>query len=293
IDDGKVWFTDSPESKIGYFVPETEQFKIIPMPFKTIPIALETDLEGNIWVALVDRNSLLKYNPNSEQFQEYEIPTKPAGPVALKRDQNGNIWIAESQGGKIGVIEPQSGKIREFAPEQPLREPFTLYVDREQNLWISEHTGLNIVKFNPVFETFERVQVSDPNSLPFGLVEDKYNNIWIAQHTLDKLGVYDPYKEDFVELDIPSSGTFTQFLTSDDSGDIWFVEQRGAGKQGGKLGNVAISEVPSLGVASKQSLQQFRYSEITAPFLTVGIVATSLLFIKSMRDKRTLDSLIE
>lgn len=292
-DDGKVWFTDSPESKIGYFVPETEQFRIIPMPFKTIPIALETDLEGNIWVALVDRNSLLKYNPNSEQFQEYEIPTKPAGPVALKRDQNGNIWFAESQGGKIGVIEPQSGKIREFAPEQPLREPFTLYMDKEQNLWISEHTGLNIVKFNPVFETFERVQVSDPNSLPFGLVEDKYNNIWIAQHTLDKLGVYDPYKEDFVELDIPSSGAFTQFLTSDDSGDIWFVEQRGAGKQGGKLGNVAISEIPSLGVASKQSLQQFRYSEITAPFLTVGIVATSLLFIKSVRDKRTLDSLIE
>lgn len=293
IDDGKVWFTDTPESKVGYFAPETEQFKIIPMPVKSIPIALETDLEGNMWIALADRHSLLKYDPRTEQFQEYALPTNPAGPIALKRDQDGNIWFAESQGGKIGVIDPQSGKIREFAPEQPLKEPFTLYIDKEQNLWISEHTGSNIVKFNPFSETFESVQVSDPNALPFGLVEDKYDNIWIAQHTVDKLGVYDPYKKDFVEVGIPSLGTFTQFLTADDSGDIWFVEQRGNGEQGGKLGNIVISESPSFVTASKQKPQQFRYSEITAPFLTVGIVATSLLFIKSTRDKRTLDSLVE
>ncbi|MFY9299582.1 MAG: CopD family protein [Candidatus Nitrosotenuis sp.] len=287
-DDGKVWFTDTPESRIGYFDPKTEQFKIISLPIKSIPISLETDLDGNVWIALVDQHMLLKYDPKSGQFQEYKIPTTPAGPVALKRDEAGNIWFVESRGGKIGVIEPQSGKMREFTPDEPLKEPFTLYIDRDKNIWTSEHTGQGIVKFNPFLESFEKVIVSDPDSLPFGLVEDRYDNIWIAQHTVDKLGVYDPHKNDFAEVPIPSVGTFTQFVTADDSGNIWFVEQRG-----NKLGNVVISETQSsFGPAKDQPPIEIRYSQLVAPFMTVGIVAVSLLFVKSVRDKRRLDSAI-
>lgn len=286
-ENGKIWFTDTPESKIGYFDPETEQFKIIPLPIKSIPISLEADLDGNVWVALADQHMLIKYDPESRQFQEHRIPTNPSGPIALKRDESGNIWFVESQGGKIGVIEPKSGKMREFIPSEPLKEPFTLYMDKDQNLWTSEHTGLSIVKFNPFLESFEKIRVSDPNALPFGLAEDKYDNIWIAQHVVDKLGVYDPHKNDFLEVDIPSRGTFTQFITADDSGNIWFVEQRG-----NKIGNVVISETPFIGTSAKQAQLQLRYSEFVAPFLTAGIVLTSLFFIKSVQDKRRLDSAI-
>lgn len=287
-EDGKVWFTDTPESKIGYFDPKTEQFQIIPLPSKSIPISLEMDLDGNVWIALADRHMLLKYDPMSEQFQEYKTPTEPSGPIALKRDEDGNIWFVESQGGKLGVIEPRSGKIQEFVPDDPLKEPFTLYMDREQNIWTSEHTGLSIVKFNPFLKTFEKIPVSDPTALPFGLVEDKYGNIWIAQHVVDKLGVYDPHKNDFVEVAIPSVGTFTQFITADDSGNIWFVEQRGQ-----KLGNVIISEIPSIGTIKEQAQIRIRYSDLMGPLMTAGIVAVSLFFVKSMQDKRRLDSLLE
>lgn len=286
--EGKVWFTDTPESKIGHFDPTNGQFKIIQMPSKSIPISLEIDYDGNIWIALVDKHALLKYDPSSGQFQEYKTPTEQSGPTALKIDDNGNIWFVESQGGKIGVIEPRSGKIEEFMPNEPLKEPFDLYIDREKNIWTSEHTGLNIVKFNPFLKTFEKIPVSDPNSLPFGLVEDKYDNVWIAQHVVDKLGVYDPHKGNFIEVPIPSLGTFTQFITSDNSGNIWFVEQRG-----NKLGNVIISETPSSVVSIKdQTSFEVRYSELVAPFMTAGIVAVSLFFVKSVRDKRRLDSVI-
>jgi copper transport protein len=287
--EGKVWFTDTPESKMGYFDPATEKFEIIPMPFKSIPISLEMDHDGNVWVALADKHMLLKYNPKSGQFQEYKIPTEPSGPTALKTDEAGNIWFIESQGGKIGVIEPSSGKIEEFMPDEPLKEPFGLYIDREKNIWTSEHTGLNIVKFNPFLKTFEKVPVSDPNSLPFGLAEDKYDNIWIAQHVVDKLGAYDPHKNNFIEVPIPSLGTFTQFITADNSGNIWFVEQRG-----NKLGNVVISEIPSVGVINDQTTRiNFEYAYLVGPMMTAGIVTTSLLFVKSAQDKRRLDALVE
>ncbi len=289
IDDkGKVWFTDTPEGKIGYFDPSTEEFTIIPLPIKSIPISLETDLAGNIWVALVDQHMLLKYNQADDHFEQFKIPTDPSGPVALSRDSNGNIWFAESQSGKIGVINPQSGKIDEFMPETPLKEPFALFVDADGTIWISEHVGHAISKFNPVLNTFESISVTDPNSLPFALAPDKFGNIWIAQHTADKLGVYDPYKDEFWEIDIPTKSSFTQFLTSDKNGDIWFVEQRG-----NKLGSINISENPTSGSMSAQPTFVIRYDEIVAPLITAGIVATSLFFVKSVRDSKRLESLIE
>ena len=287
VDDGKVWFTDTPDSKIGYFDPATEEFHIIPLPIKSIPISLETDLDGNLWIALVDQHMLLKYNPESSQFEEHKIPTIPSGPVALTRDSSGNIWFAESQSGKIGLVEPQSGKIQEFMPDMPLKEPFALFIDQEGNIWISEHVGLSITKFNPALQTFETISVTDPNSLPFGLAQDKFENIWIAQHTADKLGIYDPQKNEFAEVDIPTKSATTQFLTADKNGNIWFVEQRG-----NKLGSVMISENPPLNMIQEQSVFEIRYSELVSPLISAGIIATSLFFVKSIRDKRRLDSLI-
>jgi copper transport protein len=286
--DGKVWFTDTPESKIGYFEPKTEKFEVIPLPAKSLPISLETDLDGSVWIALVDRHTLLKYIPSTGEFEEHQIPTNPAGPVGLTMDESGKIWFAESQSGKIGVIDPQTAQIQEFMPSKPLKEPFALFIDNEGNFWISEHVGLSIVKFNPVFGTFESVKVADPNALPFGLDQDKFENVWIAQHTSDRLGVYDPQKNEFVEIDIPTKSTFTQFLTTDKNGNIWFVEQRG-----NKLGNVVISENTQLGSADIQSELVLRYSEIVAPLVSAGIIFTSLFFVKSIHDKRRLDSLIE
>jgi copper transport protein len=287
IDGDKIWFTDTPNSKIGYFDPVSEEFHLIALPTESIPISLETDLGGNLWIALVDKHSLLKYDWKSNQFEEHVIPTNPSGPVALTRDTAGNIWFAESQGGKIGVINPQNGKIREFAPDTPLKEPFALFIDTNGDIWISEHVGLRITKFSPFLETFEPVPVSDPNSLPFGMVSDRFDNIWIAQHTVDKLGVYDPQSDEFSEVTLPTQSTFTQFLTSDKNGDIWFVEQRG-----NKLGSVTISESPPMGPVQAQPSAYFRYSELVSPLISAGIIATSLFFVKSVRDRRRLDSLV-
>ncbi len=288
LDGDRIWFTDTPDGKIGYFDTKSEQFTMIPLPIKSIPISIETDNDGNVWIALVDQHMLLKYDPASGQFTEHKIPTNPAGPVALLRDQNGMIWFAESQGGKIGVINPDTGKIQEYSPSEPLKEPFFLLFDKDGTLLVSEHTALRIVRFNPYLETFSNVvTVTDPNSLPFAFAPDKFGNIWIAQHTVDKLGIYDPQKGEFAELNIPSQTTFVQFLLNDKNGDIWFVEQRA-----NKLGHVAISEIPKMGAAPAQGFE-LQYFELASPLISAGIIATSLFFVKSIYDKRRLESIID
>lgn len=287
--DGKVWFTDTPNNKIGFLNPETEQIQTISLPTEAIPITLQADFDNNIWVSLFDKNMLLKYNQVSGTFDEYPIPTVEGGPFALLRDSSGDIWFTESNAGKIGVINPETGKIREFTPDPPIEAPEAIYIDNEGTLWITAHTGLALVKFNTVLETFERVSVPDPEALPFGMIEDRYGNIWFAQHAIDKIGVYDPHNDNLIEVQVPTETSFVQFLTTDDKENIWFVEQ-----QGNKLGMIKISEIPSLGLTDLQTKKaEIKYTELVSPLISMGIIATSLFFVKSIKDKRRIDSLIQ
>jgi len=294
--DGKIWFTDTPNSKIGNFDPKTEKFEVIEIPSLTdtspysIPIALKVDFDNNIWIAVVDTDMLLVYSQDSKEFEQFlRVPTSESGPSALLLDDNGNMWFAEALSGKIGVVDSKTFEITEFVPDTPLDEPFALLFDKSGSLWIAEHIGPGITKFDPVLETFDHVNVPNPESLPFGMAIDKYDNIWFGQHVIDELGVYDPYNDQLIEIPIPTPESFTQFITADDNGDIWFVEQRTK-----KLGVVSISSVPGQARAITEggSGPSFNYAEIVSPLIAGGIVASSLFFVKSVNDKRRIDKML-
>ncbi len=294
---GKIWFTDTPNSMIGSFDPKTKKFETIKIPLldaiseQSIPIAVKADFQNRIWVALVDKHRLLVYNQNTNEFEKFlQIQTEEAGPSALLVDNSGNVWFAEALSGKIGMVDSKTYQITEFAPDPLLDEPFALLFDKSGSLWIAEHIGPGITKFDPILETFERVKAPNPESLPFGMAIDKYDNIWFGQHITDELAVYDPYNDQLIEVPIPTPESFTQFITADNDGNIWFVEQRGK-----KLGMVSISSVPGQAkvVIDGSDEFDFNYAEIVSPLIAGGIVISSLFFVKSVHDKRRIDELLQ
>ncbi|MFN3655215.1 MAG: hypothetical protein ACK4TO_07830, partial [Candidatus Nitrosotenuis sp.] len=86
----------------------------------------------------------------------------------------------------------------------------------------------------------------------------------------------------------PTKSTFTQFVTADKNGNIWFVEQRG-----NKIGRVTLTEDSALSVTEPTVSFVIRYSELVSPFVSAGIIATSLFFVKSVHDRRRLDSILD
>ena len=296
--DGKIWFTDTPNSKIGNFDPKTEQFEIIDLPQftlgsafiqKSIPTSVAVDHDNDVWIAVIDKSILLQYDQTTKKFRLYNTLTEEAGPTAIEIDSSNNVWFAESLVGNLGKIDAVTGQVTEFTPDDgPLAEPFALMIDKDENIWVAEHIGPAITKFNPILESFDKVKIANPESLPFGMVLDKYDNLWAAQHVIDGLILYDPYNNKITEVAIPTEGSFTQFVTADDNGDVWFVEQRGA-----KLGKVSISAVPGQPtIIEEESTFEIKYVEIVAPIIAVGIIATSLFYVKSIRDKRKIDDVI-
>ena len=293
--DGKIWFTDTPNSKIGNFDPKTEEFEIIPLPQftlvnqRSIPTSVTIDHDNDVWVAIMDQSILLEYDQETKKFDIHNTITPDAGPTAIVIDSSNNVWFAESLVGNLGRIDVQTKQMTEFTPpEGSLAEPFALMIDKQENIWIAEHLGPSITKFNPILESFDKVNIPNSESLPFGMVLDKYDNIWAAQHVVDSLVVHDPYNNRISEVIIPTEGSFTQFVTADDNGDIWFVEQRGA-----KIGKVSISSVPGQTTVLQESPTfEIKYVEIVAPLVSAGIIVTALFYVKSIRDKRKIDEMI-
>ena len=293
--DGKIWFTDTPNSKIGNFDPKTEEFEIIPLPQftlvnqRSIPTSVAIDHDNDVWVAIMDQSILLEYDQETKKFDIHNTITPDAGPTAIVIDSSNNVWFAESLVGNLGRIDGQTKQMTEFTPtEGSLAEPFALMIDKQENIWIAEHLGPSITKFNPILESFDKVNIPNSESLPFGMVLDKYDNIWAAQHVVDSLVVHDPYNNRISEVIIPTEGSFTQFVTADDNGDIWFVEQRGA-----KIGKVSISSVPGQTTVLQESPTfEIKYVEIVAPLVSAGIIVTALFYVKSIRDKRKIDEMI-
>ncbi len=292
--EGRIWFTDTPRNQIGYIDPKTNEISTITLP-KIQPIIsdnigtfIQSDFKGNIWTAIINKDVILKYNQKEKTFEEVRLPEKESLPFALTIDEEGKIWFTESKTGRIGYINPEDNSIKQFAPSPPLGAPEALLFDDDGSLWIAEHTGLAIAKFNPILETFERIPVPNQEALPYGMSFDRYGNVWFAQHTVDSIGAYDPDNDDLIEVPIPTVTSFAQFTTADGNDNVWFVEQ-----QGNKLAMVKITEVPSIAptVETTQGIN-LKYTEIASPLIALGIIATSLFYVKNIKDKRRLNSLI-
>ena len=291
---GRIWFTDTPRNQIGFIDAESKQIttrtlpKLDPLISENTPLFIKSDFEDNIWITIVNKDRIIKYVPDLDKFEEIVLPDKESLPFALTVDNDGNIWYSTTGTGKIGFINTQDNTVTQISTDVILQGPESMVFDNKGNLWIAEHTGLAITKFNPVLETFDQVSIPDKDALPFGMTFDRYDNVWFAQHTVDKIGVYDPDNNNLLEIPVPTETTFIQFMTSDADNNVWFVEQ-----QSNKIGTVKMTEIP--GTASQIGSSnnfELRYTEVASPLIALGIIATSLFFVKSVKDKRRLNLLI-
>ena len=288
---GRIWFTDTPRNQIGFIDIQSKEITLKTIPeldpviSQNSPLGIQADYNGNIWITIINKDKILKYSPENDSFEEIRLETGSL-PFALAVDNDGMIWYTATNTGKIGFINPNDNELTQISTETILQGPEALLFDSDGNLWIAEHTGSAITKFDPNFETFERVPIPHDDTLPFGMTFDKYGNVWFAQHTTDTLGVYDPDNNDLIEIPIPTETSFIQFMTSDGDDNVWFVEW-----ESNKIGTVKITEIPVM-VSQIQTDAKIKYTELASPLIALGIIATSLFYVKSIQDKRRLNDLI-
>ncbi len=291
---GNVWFLDPVGREFGYLEPDGGIYKTYRTPSSGLPVSLYIDFNDNVWIALLDTNTIMKFTPSSEKFETFIPPTPESQPSAVRVDDFGIVWFAEAAVGKIGRIDPSTGSIEEFVPPtEPMAEPFALLMDEDRNIWIAEHIGPKVTRFDPTLQTFTTFPALDVNALPYGMTLDRLGNIWFAQHVTDNIGVLNPHSGNMIEVPVPTQTSFIQWLAMDDGGKIWFAEQRGS-----KIGSVTIAQKPVSSPIQPRTetvpmLIEIKYADLVAPGMSLGIIMSSLFYVKSVHDLRRSSKLVK
>lgn len=309
--DRGIWFTDSRGGQIGHARQDGDSYVITtiktpefesrqpqsdPTGEKAMPFFIESDRNGDVWLTVINKGLIARYDVQSGEFEEYHVPGRDSLPFALAEGPDGMMWYTATGTGTVGYIDPGDGNLTQvIGSDRPLEAPEALLFEDESEgggLWITEHTGLAVVRYDPVLDTLARYEVRDADALPFGMAFDRYGNVWFAQHTVDVIGVVDPRSGNMAEVEVPTSTSFVQFVEADGDGNIWFAEQRG-----GKIGSIYISERPSSYSAqdrqeSAPRAYEVRYADLVSPLMALGVLSVSLFYVKAVRDGRRLDGMM-
>jgi copper transport protein len=302
-----LWYADPLMRHLGKYDPNTRTNQIYKIPSPNFILSdMAIDRSDNVWLTFTNNNSILRFNTQAKNFTTFQLPTKNTTALGITIDPADQIWIAEGIE-KLAKIDPTNNfKVTEYSPKGKnntldstaralLADPIT------GDIYISEYDSHTISAFNPITKTFKEYPLLNSNVLPLGMALDSYANLWIAGNTINEIATIDPRTGEHKEVTVPSSSI--QYITSDSRGNIWFAEQ-----QGNALGVITFNVnplqfgSPTTTTATITTLSNnnqsdnrnrdffpqygFNYTDIVAPAVATGIIASALFYTKSIIDLR-------
>lgn len=134
--DGRVWFSQFNNRRLGVITPATGEIEMIDTPFPA-PRRFRIDSKGVLWVPSYYEGKFYRYDPASKAFEEYHVPTGPGDMVyALAIDRrDDSIWLCGTNSDTVMHFDPRTESFETYL--LPSRVSFTreLEVDAEGNLW--------------------------------------------------------------------------------------------------------------------------------------------------------------
>jgi len=109
--DGSIWFAEDNVDLMARIDPVT--FKIdeykIPYQGHAFPRRMNSDANGDLWVALWNAGKLMKIDHKTKQMTLYTPPSNNGGHYSVIVDKKGGyIWVSEHQVDKIAI--PAGGR---------------------------------------------------------------------------------------------------------------------------------------------------------------------------------------
>lgn len=164
---GRAWFNGhfsrDPEV-IGYVDPErggeARTFTVPAHPqAKTrgpIPYGLRIAPDGTVWGSELQGGRILRFDPATERFRLYDMPTARSGPRRIDVDPAGVVWIPAYAANRLVRFDPATEQFREY--ELPIRDalPYVVEVDRRRNVvWVGTGAADAVLAFHADSERWE------------------------------------------------------------------------------------------------------------------------------------------
>ncbi len=201
-----------------------------------------------VWFVMHLGNSLVRFDPASEEFTEFLLPTKNAQPYDLAEDPKGRIWFIEKNGGRFGFLDTAKKKITEIPLPQGT-QLMGIAVDDAGLVYLSEVSENYIGRYEPETRKFKKFPIpaiqAQPGKMRFG---DKGMLWFCALHT-QQIGVFYTDNGLFGLTEPPGYNTSPQAIAPAKDGYIWYVDSmmNTVGYFDQKAIRFATFDLPSMG----------------------------------------------
>jgi virginiamycin B lyase len=137
----------------------------------------------DVWFTDFNTNSLWRYNVVSEEFTQFEVPTKGVNPYDVAVDAKGIVWFTEFHANQIGRLDPATGSITETAVSGGPRH---IAIATDGSVWATERFQPSNIEPSVVWRLDPTTnQVTDfPLSLgagPEDIVAAPDGSVWFTQ----------------------------------------------------------------------------------------------------------------
>src|SRR4030095_14257596 len=163
--------------------------------------------DGSVWYTGQRANVIGRFDPATQQFKEYTLPTPNSGPHGLQADKDGNIWYTGNAAGLIGKIDPKTGKVTEYKmPNPKARDPPTIGFLRDGRIFFTVQAGNFIGTLDPKAPdgAIKLVESPTANSRPYGVRLTSKGVPFFDEFNSNKIASADPKTLVITEYPLPS-----------------------------------------------------------------------------------------
>ncbi len=209
----------------------------------TLPQAIATDSDGNIWFVESNTGNLAKFDPVLESFTEYENSFWPKSEHSMMWGidyaPDGTIWFTDEKYDSIWKFNIQDEEYQRIQfPSDDNSYPQRLKIQGSK-LIINDFKGNKLV-FSDYTESDERFSsYSIPSNNPRAVTADftiEGENLWYTYWVLDGTGILAKINQTEVDLTkvgdnfaselflLPTDLNTPNGITADNNGNIWLVD---------------------------------------------------------------------
>jgi streptogramin lyase len=235
--DGIVWFSNFGEQFLGRLDPKTGAVTELPVPllragFPTGMLDLETDLEGNLWLAMMYQGGIARFDKKTSKFTTWSVPPEftnedtqqsMVGPQHWEVD--GKVWLNDA-GGATGIyrMDMPTGKFEHWSPYKDLPGPhsvYGIYSDSQNNLFFLDFGGENIGRIDAKTGALRLIPTPTPRSRPRRGRMDGQDRLWFGEFYGGRIGMFDTKTGQFQEWPVPTPYTAPYDVVLDRNGEVW------------------------------------------------------------------------
>jgi streptogramin lyase len=235
---GIAWYSNFLENTLGRLDPRTGAHTEYTWP--TIKagapegsLAMESDRDGNWWLATMFQTGLVRFNVKDNTFKVFPLPadlnnSEAQQSMVMPRQSHvdGKVWATEIGRQVILRLDIASGKFEmvdpfKFMPEGTNHSPYGLTADERNNLFFMDFGDEVIARMDAQTLQTTIYPTPTPRSRPRRTMRDAQGRIWFAEYAANKVAMFDPLKESFKEWDAATPFTYPYDVFLDKNNELW------------------------------------------------------------------------